>query len=111
MMSSENKADEVKSEIGKLVDMSLGNFIVTVKKHNVGVLQSLINTLSSIYFNLKSITDTAVKRAVSLPKDSTEYEDCISLITDITVKMQSIEDKVFYLRRVVKRRLGVKDSI
>lgn len=110
-MCSETKTDEVKSEIGKLVDMPLGNFIDTVKKQNVGMLQSLINVLSRLYFDLKGMNDATLKKAVILPKDSTEYKDCIVLITDVAVKMQSIEDKVTYLRREVNRRFGVKDSI
>jgi hypothetical protein len=91
------------SKIGQLADMPLEDFKKECEYMNMGYVRGLENLLSVTFNNLCSIRKDLVSRAES-KRDSGGNSEELNTLSDIYIKMISIEGKIFALRDIQKKR-------
>lgn len=88
--------NESVSELGILIDSPLEEFKDGVSEYNVGTLNGLINTLTSVYTELEGRKEVVMSSG-NIPLDQKE-----KAVKGLFAEMLKIEEKVTFLRKRVK---------
>lgn len=83
------------STIGVLIDCTMEEFEESVKEYNVGVLNSLILTLTGTYSELEG------RKEAVMSSDTISLEDKEKAVKGLFSEMIKIEEKVTYLKKRV----------